>query len=770
MSQGYWVHNGKIEAENGLPCEPRWFCDNRVSFQIKHGELCDLQYFNPRTNSCRILRSQFWGGIKLYLYNKKQRIQVLPQKCCIYPFGFKSQNNINGIQFSYSIFTVNDAVFFTIHILEGSEPKFSFSLEMYEDQKACMGEAYNDLRYGGACSRKWSSWLASEKAAACSFDEEGALTGMAFCGTRPIDLQKTKAFGKNRFCMHEITQGQSVSMVLCFGDNEAAAIGNCREALQAQDIWWNTILERYDAVAQRTPKISSGNASLDQAMELIPYYFESLKIKEKSGGLRAKTTMYWMWGWDSITSVRACSYWGDSDFCMKLANCLREYASGDAIPHAFGQNMQASCTGTVTNAFYIFLIGMLDDADADVQEFYPFIKRLYFAMVADEIPGLGLCKGRSLIPDILYAVKETGHDISTFNNVLIYAASRTMERLAARHNDSDTSQWSAAYSKRCKEHMDMLFNSECGFWDSSADSDTYALRNVLSNNAFKWENPYCDELTAKHMQDCFAFYRTELCSTNGIRPYPIWSDVFDSDANQLSAWFPNITEFYARLLNRFDCCDGLTQWVSWLTRYTDRLLFPEGIPCYADTLPTHLDEWNNQSGTWQAFGMRAFYTSVIESYIGVYADYGGLQFAPNSLGECAIDNLHFGSHTAQIRFCGKGRFVSEIQINGEHVVGTNKIPYDLLREENKVHIIKTELEPALYISEAYESRIAKYGYLSGCIEFEAQTYGEHTITVHAKQAVEVCINNTLKVLLPDEQGCVTILLSENKNHVCIRLI
>lgn len=86
------------------------------------------------------------------------------------------------------------------------------------------------------------------------------------------------------------------------------------------------------------------------------------------------------------------------------------------------------------------------------------------------------------------------------------------------------------------------------------------------------------------------------------------------------------------------------------------------------------------------------------------------------------------------------------------------------------HIIKTELEPALYISEAYESRIAKYGYLSGCIEFEAQTYGEHTITVHAKQAVEVCINNTLKVLLPDEQGCVTILLSENKNHVCIRLI
>ena len=64
--------------------------------------------------------------------------------------------------------------------------------------------------------------------------------------------------------------------------------------------------------------------------------------------------------------------------------------------------------------------------------------------------------------------------------------------------------------------------------------------------------------------------------------------------------------------------------------------------------------------------------------------YGGLQFAPNSLGECAIDNLHFGSHTAQIRFCGKGRFVSEILINGEHVVGTNKIPYDLLREENKV--------------------------------------------------------------------------------------
>ena len=67
MNQSYCVRNGIIESENGLPFEPRWFCDNRVSFQMKYGELCDLQYFNPRTNSFRILRSQFWGGIKLYL-------------------------------------------------------------------------------------------------------------------------------------------------------------------------------------------------------------------------------------------------------------------------------------------------------------------------------------------------------------------------------------------------------------------------------------------------------------------------------------------------------------------------------------------------------------------------------------------------------------------------------------------------------------------------------------------------------------------------------
>lgn len=56
------------------------------------------------------------------------------------------------------------------------------------------------------------------------------------------------------------------------------------------------------------------------------------------------------------------------------------------------------------------------------------------------------------------------------------------------------------------------------------------------------------------------------------------------------------------------------------------------------------------------------------------------------------------------------------------------------------------------------------------MEFDAQTYGEHVITVHAKQAVEVRINNTEEVLLPDEQGYIKIVLSESRTHICVRLI
>ena len=55
-------------------------------------------------------------------------------------------------------------------------------------------------------------------------------------------------------------------------------------------------------------------------------------------------------------------------------------------------------------------------------------------------------------------------------------------------------------------------------------------------------------------------------------------------------------------------------------------------------------------------------------------------------------------------------------------------------------------------------------------EWKRYGYGEHVITVHAKQAVEVRINNTEEVLLPDEQGYIKIVLSESRTHICVRLI
>ena len=70
----------------------------------------------------------------------------------------------------------------------------------------------------------------------------------------------------------------------------------------------------------------------------------------------------------------------------------------------------------------------------------------------------------------------------------------------------------------------------------------------------------------------------------------------------------------------------------------------------------------------------------------------------------------------------------------------------------------------------YEVRITAYSCFNGRMEFDAQTYGEHVITVHAKQAVEVRINNTEEVLLPDEQGYIKIVLSESRTHICVRLI
>lgn len=735
----YSLRQGKILSADGLPYAPRWFCDNRLAFQADDDGIGDIEYYSAWGKGHRLIfHRQFWGGMRLYLYSAGARYQLRPQKCEIMPYGFSSETDIEGLAYSYRIYTASDHIFLSFTFPPQPDEKYAVGIEFYNDYHFIPSAQDSDLRYIHSVSREWGEWRETQGMVCADFWEEGVQTALAFCAADPLLHHETGGFQKHRITMEGLSAGKTHTLCLSFGKNAEAAGNQGKEAINNVESILHSMRSRYRRVMDKAPILNSGNPSLDNFFMLAPLYHESLKITDVPGGIRAKTTYYWMWGWDTMTSNAAAAYWGDAAFLQQMVCCLKKHSDNTGIAHAFGRNMQNIDTAPpAAQGIYICLLHLLSANGFDVSGYYPFALKLMNRILDSEKDGTGLCLGTSLVPDFRDLTGETGKDISTFNNGIAYCAIRSMEYLAGRERDFVTQKRLEDFTARMSQGFDSLFSQQYGFYDSSIDADTFVPRQVPSNNALKLENQYLWELTEKNAQQCADFYEKELFSPSGIRPCPVWCRAYDNDANQLSSWWPNITEFFAKTANKTDRPELMDTWIGFLTRWSDRLMFPEGISCYADNPSFAMDNWNTQSGTWQAFAMRSFYGAVVEHYIGIGVDCGGITFYPYSGREIHIQRLHYAECLLNVHMLGSGKYIDEIRINGKAVQGTNKLPFDLLAKDNEIEVYRTQKAPKAFIQSAYQVKITDYSYEQGEMRFCAQCYGRGHIRFMGSAAITV---------------------------------
>lgn len=181
-----------------------------------------------------------------------------------------------------------------------------------------------------------------------------------------------------------------------------------------------------------------------------------------------------------------------------------------------------------------------------------------------------------------------------------------------------------------------------------------------------------------------SFYEKNLVTPAGIRPLPIWSDCWDADSNQLHCWWIVMSEFYTRLLNNQDKPEALKQYIGYIEYWTEKLMCPEGIPCYDENAEVPNDNWNCLRGIWHGYSIRGFYNAVIHSYIGVDFDENGINFYPYSGEEVEIENLHFGNRTFTIKMCGSGKKIENVELNGKSFGEKYSIPFSVIKETNVI--------------------------------------------------------------------------------------
>ena len=684
--KNYTIEKGKIKSNNGIPYAPRWFADNRISFQVGEQGIGDIDYFNKTSfGHYKVFANEFWGNLRFYIDDGRVNNLLCFKDCEIMPFGITGSCIADKIPYKLTMFAAYDTVF--VKLNTGSDVK---------DSSVFKAEFYNTYRMGTKSinrepnDRNWDDFKFENNRLMVGYSEEKSVTAVCFSANYDMSFKKTAGNVKNILSSTKLISDTEYVFAISF-DNSAEnvlkrsdyALKSCHSLLKAQE-------ERYEEVIKKAPVLVSPYEQLNNFAALAPLYHESLKTQEEPGTIRAKSTFYWMWGWDSITSSDAYYYWGDKEFVNSMLGFYQKFTDEkDGIAHAFHRDFSCSDVAPPpAQGMYITLLYLHYCNGGDIKQFYDFAKTIFNIIAKTEVRDLGLCKGTSLFPDYRDLMKETGNDISTFNNTVCYCAVRSMEMMAKAMGDTEAYEQARGMGVRMRGNFQkVLFNKEYGCLDTSVDSNTLQQRNVLSDNV-KWENSFCGELLENIEKECMEFYEKNLVSPAGIRLVSRQCDAYDGDANQLNAWWLVMSELYTRLVNKHNKTELMEQFIGYISCWTEKLMCPEGVNCYNDTDSPFMDNWNSLNGTWHAYSMRGWYNALVHSIVGVEFTVDSLVARPYSGKEMKLLGLHFGDRIFDIHVCGSGCSVKSIKVNGKMMQDCDTVPLCGLPDKNTVVITR----------------------------------------------------------------------------------
>ena len=735
----YSVSNGVIYCENGIPELPRWFADSRLAFQVDEGGIAQVDYYDPAPGQhlATLFVRQLWDGFRYYLERNNKTYKPEYTHSRIWPFGIESEWNFEGIIMKHRVMAVDESIVIQLVVPDSLPTDLHFKMEFFEAFALTKGSV-DDLRFSnGGTTRKWDPW----KFSATSNTLEGGVTSFPEVSqnkpnpepfqTRcligadfPLEYSVRLINPKHILKSLSLEAGKTYSFIISFdqsrdvlGEKNKRRVNSLAQIIQQQ-------VERYQKVAENSPVLKSPYTGLNNFISLAPMYHESLKIVDHPGAIRAKTSSYWVWGWDGMTSNDATAYWGD---VPHIKDMLRFYeATADSlkgIGHAFDFDMKPSSISALpAQGMYVSLLQLYYANTGDInytKERYPFAKTIFNRIAMSEVEGTGFSKGSSLFPDFPEAMSETGNDISGFNNTIFYCAARSMEWLAALTGDKAQQKKAAAIARRFERNfLRLFFNEQKKFVVSSIDSKTLEQRDSYNTNAIRWENNYCADITDSINIASLEFFKENSVTPMGLREIPLWNKSYDMDANQLHCWWPATGEYFIRLINGNDQKLLVDQWVNWVSYWTKHLTVPEGISYYIETAEPEFDRWTSQKGTWQGYSMRGWYQAALHGVVGVGTDAGGITFYPYDGEEMTLSGLNYRNKKFDVEWKGTGRYIESIEAEGKTIRGTNKLPADIYKgkERIKITVKRVPVNPyAISVSTGTAIELQDYTYLNGVI-------------------------------------------------------
>ena len=750
----YKIIDGKIVSENGFPWMPRLFCDDRLIFEINNNEISEVKYFNPNAiGNHLIFKKNFYKCITFFARSKKASYEFLPTKTSLTPYGFDATWNFREGEMELSIKAVKNSMVITL-IPRRIEEGFRFLLELHQDSffmPQTTPKPYYNPQLGGA-PREWKNPVFEGNLLKTSYtdtrEEQSCTTAVYMGANYDLSLRKTPNNDTFSFSTPVLEKDKEYTFIIAIDESEEKANIKVADMLENYKTYLEEQEKRYARVTKDAPRLICDNERLSNFVAIAPLMNESLKMLGTKGALRANTKHYTAWGWDSILHSITLALWGDNEYgeeILALAQSL-----GLPISCAYTYDVKRNCHAGQENhldSFYIVALYHYVIGGGELTDYhYDFCKFIFDREMkcANEETGLFVTETHMYFdyyseedgtsaPKDSYGVKENG---------TIYQGIRAMQQLAYIKGDTEYVEKATKAALKFEEnYLKIFYNKETGYIPAAIDSKNNKQLNSYSAYLAVFETDFYTDLFEETFGTILDYFKENYISANGIRPLSLDHPGFDGDGNQTHCWWPTYNaDFYSRMIFMQNETELIEQYLGWIAYWSERLSMPEGMDVNSDNYGPKFDNWNMCCGAWQMFVFRAFYATLIRSYIGVDFDTAGVTVYPYSGKENKIENLHAYGKTFNVENKGEGRYLSKIILNGKEIVGTNKIPFDMLESVNNIVIEKCDKKPDMAIYCFNGAKILDYSFEKSKISFNAEISGHAILKVLTDRDITVSVN------------------------------
>ena len=746
------IDNGLILSAEGIPEGYKWFCDGRLSFSFDEGGVGCVEYYGARSFDANqmVFKKGIFHCFRTFIVKEHMIFSPKLENIVIWPHGLSADLRIDEGIFKFEVRAIEESIVFSLTAPAGLGDEYKFRMQFFESTQLITAETDDYLTGTRGLTRTWQPWKWNSG--------ENYLTGGYEDAAHDKNVSIHFRVGANRpatYSNNDIHPRITLDTLIKPGETNIFAITpeTCQQrAAKKHKLILGDYNERcrlqkaaYQSIRDKSPQLTCDNPGLSAFFSLAPLYSQSLKIPDSPGAVRAKTTRYWVWGWDTIVKSLAPLYWGDAAHIRDMLIFFEDTSSPDVgLSHAYAtDNSSASPMAAAAQGMYICLLHhyfSLTGDETALKRHYPFAKTILTRMLTAVTAENGLMKGMSLYPDFPHAMMETGDDLSLYNNSLAYCSLRAMEFLAGVCRDDKTVEMLTVVNQKIRENFTgTFFNDKLGAYVNSVDATTLEQRKCINIGSLMWENDFLEELVRPKDSTYARFIEEHCIGTAYFRAIPLWDNSFDGDANQLHCTWPVVEENVMRLMRRQGKTQIIKKWSSWVSYWTGKLIVPEGISYMIETESPETDSWNCEPGTWQAYTMRQWYQDILHSYLGITLDYGGISVGVAVCGAYQLSNLSYMGGRINIVCSGSGAYVGKISVNGNAIYGTRKIPFDMLNigGVTDIEIELAKSPPILELTGCYNAQITDYEYENGKIGFNLGGSGHIVLRFAAAKKIHI---------------------------------